>query len=569
FRIMSEVTQHTFRVEKDSLKKVTVFNDRAELKREFTVAVVPGLNEVNIEAISQQVNDESVRVTGRGNAVIEEVQVAHRRVVKGSGDSERAAVIRKEKEELEIMRQKVEHEQGSIQRRIGALDTMINQIGTGIAAPKEAKFTADQATLDSVTTFFGFYDQQVTKLRDDYRLASKEIERLSGLIAVKEHELSVIDNGEYSKNIIVLLEATAAGSVTLEVIYQVWGANWTPFYDMRVETKEGKTDMQLSYFANVNQNTSEDWEGAKLTLSTARPCQGGNIPDLGTLDVSFYRPPVPLFNTVSSNSYGGYGAPQMQRVSPLLRNDDAINGISMSSVVYFTVFQIATVNEQVLATEFAITRPCSIPSDGAVHKVTIGIVTLNPQLVHESVPTKNASAFLTASAINTSSLPLLPGHASVYLDGAFVAKTQIKAVSPGERFTSSLGVDPAVKIEYKPAHKFHEQTGMLTKWSSTVTEQKIVVKNTRGDAVLLTIREQIPRSTDDKIKVKVISPEAMEKVSEEHLMNGDHTPKAGVRLLPSNNLEWTVKLEKGASQTLLFKHAVEHPSSEKIEFAER
>ncbi|GMT25316.1 hypothetical protein PFISCL1PPCAC_16613, partial [Pristionchus fissidentatus] len=229
---------------------------------------------------------------------------------------------------------------------------------------------------------------------------------------------------------------------------------------------------------------------------------------------------------------------------------------------------MAEVNTQTLSTEFAITRPCSIPSDGANHKVTIGIVTLFPQLVHESVPTKNSSAFLTASAINSSPLPLLAGQASIYLDGAFVAKTQIKAVSPGERFTSSLGVDPAVKIEYKPAHKFHEQSGLINKSSSTVTEQKIIVKNTRGDSVLLTIKEQIPRSTDEKIKVRVLSPEAMEKVSEEN-HGENHTPKAGVRLLPSNNLEWTVKLEKSENQTLLVKYAIDHPSAEKLEFAEK
>ncbi|GMR49048.1 hypothetical protein PMAYCL1PPCAC_19243, partial [Pristionchus mayeri] len=230
--------------------------------------------------------------------------------------------------------------------------------------------------------------------------------------------------------------------------------------------------------------------------------------------------------------------------------------------------QMAAVNTQTLATEFVISKPCSIPSDCSNHKVTIGVVTLEPQLVHETVPTKAASAFLTASAINTSPLPLLVGQASVYLDGAFVAKTQMKAVSPGERFTASLGVDPAVKIEYKPAHKHHEQTGIINKWSSLVTEQKIIVRNTRGDGVLLTIREQIPRSTDEKIKVRVISPESMEKVTDE-AHGENHTPKAGVRLLPSNNLEWTVKLEKGTNKTLIVKYAIDHPSNEKLHVAER
>ncbi|GMR49050.1 hypothetical protein PMAYCL1PPCAC_19245, partial [Pristionchus mayeri] len=424
---MSAPTQHSLKITKETLKKVTVFNDRAELRREFTVELAAGLNEVAVEAISQHVNDESVRVTGRGAAVIEEVQVAQRRIVRGAADSERASVIRKEKEELEITRKKVEFEQASVKKRIEALDSMIGQIGTGIAAPKSEKFTADTATLESVTTFFGFYEQQVAKLRDDAHVKSKEFERLSGLISVKEHELNMIDQGDYSKDVVVMLEAEAPATVTLEVTYQVWLANWSPFYDVRVETKDGKTDMQLSYYANVSQNTGEEWEGAQLVLSSARPCLGGNIPDLGTLDVSFYREPVRVKRGVPMG--GGYGA------APRMAKMKAVSLFSAEESMSFDSMPMANsyagVSEQTLSTEFTIARPCSIPSDGVQHKVTIGIVTLCPQLVHESVPTKNSSAFLTASALNTSQLPLLPGLASVYLDGAFVAKTQIKAVSPG------------------------------------------------------------------------------------------------------------------------------------------
>ena len=87
---------------------------------------------------------------------------------------------------------------------------------------------------------------------------------------------------------------------------------------------------------------------------------------------------------------------------------------------------------------------------------------------------------------------------------------------PGERFHVSLGVDPAVHIEYRPAHNFFEQvslspvalctlhfpqTGMLSKSSNAVHEQPLSVRNTRTDPILLIIREQLPRSTDEKIKV--------------------------------------------------------------------
>lgn len=41
------------------------------------------------------------------------------------------------------------------------------------------------------------------------------------------------------------------------------------------------------------------------------------------------------------------------------------------TIHYTNSSQVAVVNTQTLATEFEITRPCSIPSDGAYHKVRI------------------------------------------------------------------------------------------------------------------------------------------------------------------------------------------------------
>lgn len=48
--------------------------------------------------------------------------------------------------------------------------------------------------------------------------------------------------------------------------------------------------------------------------------------------------------------------------------------------------------------------------------------------LYDSVPSRTASAFLTAVATNNSSLPLLPGPLSVYLNNSFVSR--VCALSP-------------------------------------------------------------------------------------------------------------------------------------------
>ncbi|MDZ7815728.1 MAG: DUF4139 domain-containing protein [Planctomycetota bacterium] len=43
------------------------------------------------------------------------------------------------------------------------------------------------------------------------------------------------------------------------------GCGWSTAYDARLQ-ENGK--LSLSYFANVKQRTSEDWEGVEMSLST-------------------------------------------------------------------------------------------------------------------------------------------------------------------------------------------------------------------------------------------------------------------------------------------------------------
>ncbi|KHJ75278.1 hypothetical protein OESDEN_25106, partial [Oesophagostomum dentatum] len=114
--------------------------------------------------------------------------------------------------------------------------------------------------------------------------------------------------------------------------------------------------------------------------------------------------------------------------------------------------------------------------------------------------------------------------------------------------------------------------GLINKASSTVHEQVIVVKNSRSDPVLLTVKEHVPRSTDEKIKVRLIAP-VVSPSDESNNVSGDLTsaaelPKEGPKMNGSN-LEWTISIPGGKTSELHVKWAVEHPKDETIQFVER
>ncbi|KAK6746979.1 hypothetical protein RB195_000307 [Necator americanus] len=566
-----------------TLERVVVFNDRAELKRSVQCELKPGLNEVHIENVTRHIIYDSVRVDGRGDGVIHDVQLREKPTVHEETDSPQVAEVRARVEEKTQEVNSLKDRENVLQKRIEALDNVVGQVGENVVKhPKETKepFTLNDETLENLTKFYSFYDESSMAVRSEQRKVRKSLEKAERELSALQAELrrAESDNSlhQYSKSIVISLESEKGGLVNLEVSYQVHGASWQPSYDMRVETS-GKQSLKITYYGNISQSTLEDWSNASLVLSTAQPCLGGHLPELGVLEAVFYRPPPPVEprRMMAKNGLGGVSA----RTASLFGSTAAESVFlcdteqEMAAPMAYGMAAVAPVEQHALSTEFTIAKPAAIPSDGAEHKVTIGIVDVTPQLVHECVPSKNTSAFLTASAVNSSQLPFLPGDASVYLNNSFVAKTCMKNVSPGERFSCSLGVDAALRVEYKPVKKYHEQVGIINKVSSTVHEQVIVVKNSRTDPVLLTIKEYVPRSTDDKIKVRLIAP--VVSASDEANVNssGDLTaaaelPKEGPKMKGSN-LEWTVSIPGGKASELHVKWAVEHPKDETVQFVER
>jgi hypothetical protein len=52
--------------------------------------------------------------------------------------------------------------------------------------------------------------------------------------------------------------------------------------------------IKINYFGMITQSTGEDWTDTKLSLSTATPSIGGNMPELETQNVRIKVPPQPV-----------------------------------------------------------------------------------------------------------------------------------------------------------------------------------------------------------------------------------------------------------------------------------
>ncbi|CAL2045470.1 unnamed protein product [Caenorhabditis brenneri] len=552
------------------INQVKVFTDRAEVRRHVKVALKAGVNEVILKNLSSKLISGSMRVEGRGNATIHDVVVKNVASLKQESDSPKLAAIRATLQEEKARLQNIEDRGSVVQKSIENLDKVFGQVGGGLVnPPKEGGVSLNEGTLTSLKNFFDFYGTNSENYREKLRTIEIEHRQQQEKVKKVEQEIHQIQNNFHMNTLTqaatITLECVDDAEAELDIIYQVHNAGWSPSYDIRVDTE--KPSMQITYFGKIRQHTDEDWNGAPLVLSTAQPCLGGRIPELGTLEAVFRSRHFEIqYSTRQSATGGLFGSASPQQAT-LFSSSSAPPPPPQPMVAAVA----SEVTQNTLSTEFKILRDATIPHGTNDHKVTIGIVTLTPKLVHETVPSKNASAFLTASAVNTSDLAFLSGDSSVYLNNAFVAKSHLKNVSPGERFTCSLGVDTAIRVEYKPAKKYHEEGGYITKHSANVTEQTISIKNTRSEQpVLLTIKHHVPRSTDEKIRVKLVAPSATPYDSEKGTNETENTePAEGAKFNSSNNLEWTVKLAPNSSQDLVIKYVVEHPKDETVQYHEK
>jgi uncharacterized protein (TIGR02231 family) len=211
-----------------------------------------------------------------------------------------------------------------------------------------------------------------------------------------------------------------------------------------------------------------------------------------------------------------------------------------------------TVAEGTISSTFDIPRLATIPCDNNTHKVNIGIINLDPEFDYETVPRKCSNAFLKAKVKNTSQFTILAGDANVFFDNCFVANTHLKSYSTQEEFTCSLGVDPSIKIDYKPLKKYKEQNGIINKTITMFYEQLIEIKNTTTSSIKITLVEQLPLSADEKVKVTLLEPTIKNSQS--------------IKINQENNLEFDLKIEAGKTINIKVKYSIDYPIQEDIEF---
>jgi uncharacterized protein (TIGR02231 family) len=214
---------------------------------------------------------------------------------------------------------------------------------------------------------------------------------------------------------------------------------------------------------------------------------------------------------------------------------------------------VLTANVEAGATSatFKIPVSVSVPGNNTTQKVAINTGRLMAILQFQSTPKMLEAAFLNANATNTSEYPLLAGPMNTYLDDTFIAASSLKTVMPGEKFDLALGVDDGIAVKRRLVNRYTEDTGLTSKTRRTTYEILVTITNNKKTTEQIAFKEPTPVSRDEKIVVKVLTPQEKE-------IGTTASPKEVTRE-EDGKLVWRVTLKPGEKRDFPLKLSIEHP----------
>ena len=188
--------------------------------------------------------------------------------------------------------------------------------------------------------------------------------------------------------------------------------------------------------------------------------------------------------------------------------------------------------------------PVSLSSGVENLRLNLGDVELSPKLQAVAVPSRDRTAYLNATATNTSAEILLPGTAMLSRDGALIAEAQIDTVAPGADFELSFGPIDGLRLSRTEPVRAEGERGILTSSSQIEESATLKVENLTDEAWAVRVLDQVPYSEQEDLQ---ISYSATPEPDETRVDN-----QRGI-------LAWNLTMQPGETKEIKLDHLISWP----------
>ena len=278
---------------KTSVEKVTLFIDGAQVTRTEQVDIPAGNSTLVFTGLSPYLDDKSMQVAAKGRFTVTAVN----RLFNHTDSLERSARQQALEQELANIRQQQKKQQAA--REVIDAESDLLKVNCSVGNRNAA------TPLAAIKELNEYYASRMEELK------RRTLELEGQLKTLSEREQQVLADltqlgGRQTapmSEVEVRIESPAACKGVFTLTYYVRNAGWFPSYDIR---SGGLSEpVEISYKANIFQNTREEWKNVDLTLSSSNPTTGSIAPQLKTWWLDYGMAPPRYNPSLTSNTVSG------------------------------------------------------------------------------------------------------------------------------------------------------------------------------------------------------------------------------------------------------------------------
>ena len=603
------------------IKHVTVFTNGAQVERAHAVNLTAGEHVITFTGLSPYTDVKSMQIKARGKLTV--LGVNYR-----TAHPDSLQRVNQLREAERLVKQTTDKER-ELKAQLEVVNAQLEMVKTNSSTGNRTVVTP----LANIKELNNYYAQETLELK---KKAIAIDEELAILAEIREKQEKTVDSIAHLKlkaitEADLTLQVPQAGRVEFDLTYYVKNAGWYPTYDLRSEGLG--QPLQLSYKANVFQNTKEEWNNIPVTLSSANPSRSNIAPELRTYWLDFGKQ-APRYDNESSADGSVSGIVLDENGEPLIGCSVLVVGTSLGTVTdvngrysitlprgksqlqfsfigYLSQTQrvngstlnvrmkedtstldevtvvgygvsrrssskmsrkakdseemavamavpyespklqeseLIPVKEQKaqFGYEFEIGQPLTLSSDGKTTTTEIARYQLPAAYQYIGIPRADKDAFLVADATDWQQHSLLEGEANVYFENSFIGKTILDPSVANDTLHFSLGRDNGIRIQRTKVSARSSRRLLASTQEQDMT-WRITVKNSRKEAVSLTLQDQIPVSENSNITVTT-----------EELSGGQLDKSTGI-------IVWQLQLQPNEQREFIVQYRVKYPKSRRLD----
>ena len=510
---------------------VTIYPWGASVARRVEFTAPAGVHELVVPDLPPGIDAASLRVAGAEGLTVGAVTLATGRLP--APEAEPPAAVKAAEAEVErhqaVLRERDEAI-AAIRLRVDAANErwqFLRALGSN-----ERVAGLDPARLVELSRMVG--DETLAARQAahaaEVEAAAAERARKDDAEALERAELALSALRSEAEGRAVLTLAVEAGGESpahVDVTTFTPAATWRPVYDLRL-TRGAAPVLTVERSAFVSQASGEDWRGVALTLSTARP-----------MDRSAPGAVHPWLRRILREDEV---LPYARGAGSMAEADAVMSAVPQAAPA--PVMDKAMLDFQGLTAVYRYGNAVDVRDGVEDLRLKLDDLVFAPEVMAVAVPSQDATAFAVAKVVNEAGQVILPGLASLYLDGAMVGSAALPLIAPGADEAIGFGPVDGLRLTRTVPARSGGERGLLSSRNQQDEVAILKVENLTGEDWPIRVLDRVPYSEQDDLTVTVTAtPPATET---------DVEGRRGV-------LAWEFALPAGATREIRLEHSITWP----------